>query len=175
MNTSILIDQILREYKSSLNEDFDKYRHHVYRVYHICLLLDQNTEHHGRYAIAAAFHDLGIWTNNTFDYLKPSVGLANQWLIRENKSEWSEEISEMIEMHHKVTPYSGLFENTVEVFRKADWIDLSFGMLSFGIARWQLRLLMQVFPTQGFHRFLVRKTCRNFIRHPFKPLPMFRK
>ncbi len=175
MDTSVLIDQILSEYRSSLKEDFDKYRNHVYRVYKLCLLLDTNLEHRDRYAVAAVFHDLGIWVNNTFDYLEPSIMLANQWLVRENKANWSDEISLMIDMHHKVTRYSGSFETTVEVFRRADWVDLSFGMLSFGIAHAQLQLLMQVFPTRGFHRFLVRKTCRNFIRHPFKPLPMFRK
>lgn len=175
MDTNVLIDQILSEYRSSLKEDFDKYRNHVYRVYHLCILLDTNPEYRDRYAIAAAFHDLGIWTNNTFDYLQPSIALAKEWLVRENKSNWSDEISLMIDMHHKVTRYSGLFETTVEVFRKADWIDVSFGMLSFGVSRSQLRTLTKAFPTRGFHRFLVRKTLQNFIRHPFTPLPMFRK
>jgi hypothetical protein len=31
-------------------------------------------------AIAGVFHDLGIWTNKTFDYIAPSVVLAREYL-----------------------------------------------------------------------------------------------
>ena len=31
-------------------------------------------------AIAAAFHDIGIWTAGTFDYLEPSVRVAAAYL-----------------------------------------------------------------------------------------------
>ena len=31
-------------------------------------------------AVAAVFHDIGIWSNKTFDYLEPSVALAREYL-----------------------------------------------------------------------------------------------
>ena len=31
-------------------------------------------------AVAVAFHDLGIWTDNTLDYLPPSVNRAKTYL-----------------------------------------------------------------------------------------------
>lgn len=33
-----------------------------------------------KYAIAAVFHDIGIWTNHTLDYLDPSAGQAKAYL-----------------------------------------------------------------------------------------------
>jgi hypothetical protein len=44
-------------------------------------------------AVAAAFHDLGIWTDGTFDYLPPSIRLAREWLGQSGKAEWEPEIS----------------------------------------------------------------------------------
>ena len=39
-------------------------------------------------AVATAFHDLGIWTDGTFDYLQPSVRLASAYLAGAAKPEW---------------------------------------------------------------------------------------
>lgn len=137
--------------------------------------MDNAIQHQEKYAVAAAFHDLGIWTNKTFDYLDPSAELAKIWLTREGKQEWVPEILQMIDMHHKITRYSGEYEKTVEIFRKADWIDLSYGMLRYKIPGMQIRELIRQFPTKGFHRFLLRKSILNFLRHPLNPLPMFKK
>ncbi|MFN8337270.1 MAG: hypothetical protein U0U09_19210 [Cyclobacteriaceae bacterium] len=175
MEADIIIDQILEVYKTQLGGDFEKYRNHACRVYSLCTLLHGKKQDHEKFAIAAAFHDLGIWVNNTFDYLEPSISLAKEWLAQHEKDELSAEISLMIDMHHKVSQYTGEFAETVEVFRKADLIDLSFGTLTFGLSRKQFQKLIQRFPTKGFHRFLIRKTFQNFLKHPLRPLPMFRK
>lgn len=175
MESNILIDQILDAYRPHLGEDFTKYRNHAHRVYHLCIQLDKNDQHHEQYAIAAAFHDLGIWVNNTFDYLEPSVALATAWLVEHQKTSFIAEIPLMIDMHHKMSRYSGQFESTVEAFRKADWIDLSLGILKFELPRRQFRALVRQFPTKGFHRFLIRRTWQNFFKHPLKPLPMFKR
>jgi hypothetical protein len=50
-------------------------------------------------SIAAAFHDLGIWANNTYDYLDPSKHLAREYLTKTNQDAWSEEIETMIDQH----------------------------------------------------------------------------
>ena len=55
-------------------------------------------------AIAAAFHDMGIWTDGTFDYLQPSIGLAGEHLARSGRPEWTPEITAMILEHHKISP-----------------------------------------------------------------------
>lgn len=54
-----------------------------------------------RIIIAACFHDLGIWINDTFDYLQPSIGLAKAYLKQRNLKQWSVEVELMIDLHHK--------------------------------------------------------------------------
>ncbi len=46
--------------------------------------------------IAACFHDLGIWTASTLDYLSPSEIEASQHLKAHGKDAWSAEILEVI-------------------------------------------------------------------------------
>ena len=43
-------------------------------------------------AVAAVFHDLGIWTNHTFDYIAPSVALAREHLSACAQADWISEI-----------------------------------------------------------------------------------
>jgi hypothetical protein len=76
-----IIDSILEIHKTDLGKDYHKYRNHVYRLYHLSLDLYRNelTQNiQGKFAVAAAFRDLGIWTAQTFDYLSPSIELAKK-------------------------------------------------------------------------------------------------
>ena len=166
---------VLEKYKISLKNDFDSYNNHINRVFSYCVLFDDDLTHHPKYAIAVVFHDLGIWTENTFDYLEASKILAKNHLKEIGKENWIEEISLMIDMHHKLSPYNGKFEETVEVFRKADWIDVSFGVLNHGICRSKIKELNKQFPNSGFHKFLFKKTLMRLVTNPFNPLPMFKK
>ena len=64
---------------------------------------DPDTLH--KIAVAAALHDMGIWTDATFDYLQPSVRLAREHLAHAGRADWTPEIAEkMIAQHHKLTP-----------------------------------------------------------------------
>jgi hypothetical protein len=69
-------------------------------------------------SIAAAFPDLGIWANNTYDYLGPSQQLAREYLAKTGQGAWSEEIETMIEQHHKFRKYKANPSWLVEPFRK---------------------------------------------------------
>lgn len=175
METNAIISTILDEYQKPLGTDFVKYTHHAQRVYALCMMHDRDTGNHDKYAIAAAFHDLGIWTARTFDYLGPSVELAKEWLQRTGREEWTAEIICMINWHHKLSEYKSEYSSTVEIFRRADWTDLSFGLLKYGLSAAGIKQTRKQFPTRGFHRFLVRKTIQNIFRHPLRPLPMFKK
>lgn len=170
-----IIDDLLLAYKPLLGKDYSKYSNHVHRVFLNCLLLDQKETMKEKYAIAAVFHDIGIWTNHTIDYLEPSVAQARLYLESVNKIDWAEEITLMIRWHHKVTGYCGKFEASVSVFRKADWIDVSLGLLHFGCDPETLKNNRRQLPNLGFHVFLLKKVFRNFLRHPFAPLPMFKR
>ena len=168
------IDTILAKYKKVLGKDFTAYHHHVYRIFNFALLQDSNTENIEKYAIAAAFHDIAIWTHHTFDYLSPSIQLAVDYLTENGKSAQITAISLMIDLHHKMSAYTGEF-STVETFRKADWIDVSIGFMTFGLDKKALKEIKKIFPYHGFHLFLVKQTMKNMVKQPLNPLPMFKR
>lgn len=169
------IDEMLNRYKVVLGNDLEKYRNHVCRVFAGCVQLDDAIPNKEKYAIAAVFHDIGIWTAGTIDYIAPSVKEAKQYLEETGKAKWTEEITGMIVWHHKISRYRGSFETTIENFRRADWTDVSLGWLHFGIDRRVVRGNNKQWPTKGFHRFLLKRIIKNFFRHPLHPLPMFRR
>jgi hypothetical protein len=171
---SDLIDEVLEKYKAVILDDYERYRNHVYRVFTNCLLLDSDVTNHEKYAIAAALHDVGIWTNQTFDYLQPSEQQAILYLTEIGKTDWIEEITSMIHWHHKFTSFLGKHQKTVETFRKADWIDISLGLLTFG-QKENISVARRKFPNLGFHLFLIKQTSKRFFKHPLSPLPMLRK
>lgn len=169
------IENLLQKFSPQLGGDYQRYKNHVCRVYANCLLLDPEKANEEKYAIAAVFHDLGIWTDHTLDYLDPSVAQAKTYLQEIGKDGWSEEIALMIYWHHKMSPYKGKYQEVVENFRKADWIDVSVGLLSFGVDKNTLRQNRKQLPNLGFHWFLIRGTFKNLFRHPLNPLPMFKR
>src|SRR5882724_11126760 len=76
------VEEVLDDHASELGHDLIAYRNHVYRVVNLCLAIvgDSRVEL-DKIAVAALFHDLGIWTNNTFDYIAPSVAIARKTAV----------------------------------------------------------------------------------------------
>jgi hypothetical protein len=170
-----ILDELLRDHSGQLGADFTAYRNHTYRVVNLGVAL--SPEDPGRLekmAIAAAFHDMGIWTDGTFDYLGPSVGLATAYLARSGRAEWTAEISAMILEHHKISPYRGDPRWLVEPFRRADWIDVSMGLRTFGLSRRLIREISSAWPSAGFHKKLVQLELSRLRTHPWSPLPMMK-
>ena len=174
--TSIpIVDGVLDQYAAPLGRDFIGYRNHVYRVVNLCLTVTGGSrEDLDKIAIAAAFHDLGIWTDRTFDYLAPSATLAREYLAANSRADWISEIDAMIANHHKITRARAHPERLVEGFRRADWIDVSRGFRRFGVARPVIGPLFATWPSAGFHWRLVELIAARFRRHPLSPLPMVR-
>jgi HD domain len=169
------LDELLRAHAAELGKDFTAYRNHTYRVVNLCVALSSDhPEQLEKMAIAAAFHDLGIWTDGTFDYLQPSVRLASAHLAQAGRAEWTPEITEMILEHHKISAYRGNPDWLVEPFRRADWIDVSRGLRAFGLSRSLLREIFSAWPSAGFHKRLVQLELKRLRTHPWSPLPMFR-
>src|SRR5262245_59151688 len=171
-NVSVL-DTILESHASELGRDFTAYRNHTYRVVNFCLALSPNGPAQlEKIAIAAAFHDLGIWTDHTFDYIPPSVRLARVHLMASGQAPWTAEISEMILQHHKVSRYRS--DALVEQFRCADWVDVSRGFIRHGLSRQQIRRVLSMWPDAGFHKRLLQLGLHRLRTHPLNPLPMLR-
>ena len=83
------VERVLDDHASVLGQDRIAYRNHVYRVANLCLAAaGDNPVELEKLAVAAVFHDLGIWTNRTFDYIAPSVSLAGQYLATRGLANW---------------------------------------------------------------------------------------
>jgi hypothetical protein len=170
-----VIDEILDHSKTSLGDDAAAYRNHCYRVFHYCLaLFNPAHEDEEKIAIAAAFHDLGIWEFRTFDYLDFSRKLAADYLLQNDLSVWAPAIDAMIENHHKCTPYRGADAALVNAFRKADWADVSMGWLRSGLRRDSVIAVRAAFPSLGFYGVLTKLALRRCRTHPLSPLPMMK-
>lgn len=170
-----LLEALFERYRPALGVDYQAYRNHVYRMINFCaLVLPLDSLQQEKLAIAGAFHDLGIWTDKTFDYLGPSEQLAAEFLEQNARPHWREEVLAMIHHHHKITAVPDKTPALVEAFRKADWIDVTHGVLAYGVTRQQRRAIFAQFPDQGFHWRLLQLSLKRLLTHPWNPLPMMR-
>jgi hypothetical protein len=170
-----LLDDLLRKHGPEIGGDMAAYRNHCYRIINFAnALTSGDPDQLDKLSIAAAFHDLGIWTDNTFDYLPPSEQLARAWLPTMERADWSDEIAAMITEHHKITACAPHRTALVEAFRQADWIDVTAGVLRHGLPRSFIREVQSAFPDAGFHLRLLQLSGKRALRHPLKPLPMMR-
>lgn len=166
------IEEVLNDHGSELGHELVAYRNHVYRVVNLCLAIARDRVELEKIAIAAAFHDLGIWTNKTFDYIAPSVAIAREYLTARGMADRIPEIEAMIVEHHRVTTSHANPQSLVESFRRADWIDVSRGLRRFGLPRTFISAVFATWPDTGFHRRLVELTIDQWRKHPLHPLPM---
>lgn len=171
-----LVDEILNPYREIIAVDFDGYRNHVYRVVNLCYSTrDFDATEKEKIQIAGSFHDIGIWTRNTLDYLAPSEEAARDYLLANGKEDLVAEVLEMIEMHHCIHSCIGSRFNLVESFRRADIADFSLGIVRMGISKGLIGQLRSEFPNNGFHKRLALLGSRWFLKHPFNSLPMIRR
>lgn len=171
------IDGLLFPYKEVIGLNYIPYKNHVHRIVNFTLELKEElkAEDETKIAIAAVFHDIGMWTAHSFDYLDPSIAEATEYLKAHGKTEWTEEITLIINMHHKLTKYEGKFADNVEPFRKADLIDLTKGLKHFDLSKALIAKNYAEFPMGSFRKTIVSKFFTNLLKHPSRPLPMFKK
>ncbi|MFV5375761.1 phosphohydrolase [Acinetobacter calcoaceticus] len=173
---SILIETILQEYQTIIDRDYQGYLNHCKRVAASCLILSQDSREDTirKIAIAVAFHDIGIWTSKTIDYLEPSVKVMLSYLTLHWLLDWQIEITLMITEHHKLTRTKCSEYPLVEYFRQADYADFSLGLLRSNIPRSEFKKLTSQYPNAGFHKTLVCLGLKRFLQKPWRPLPMFK-
>lgn len=169
-----VVEEVLQAHATALGPDVAGYRNHVYRVLNFCALQAGPSQSTTKMAVAAVFHDLGIWTDKTVDYLQPSIRLATAYLAQSGHQDWTAEISTTILEHHKISPYRGDSQWLVEAFRRADWIDVSRGLRTFGLSRATLAPIFSTWPNAGFHKRLIQLSLARLRTHPWSPLPMMR-
>lgn len=77
----------------------------------------------------------------------------------------------MVFDHHKIRSAD---DRLSETFRRADLIDVSRGLIRWGLTCIQLRQVIDAFPYLGFHGWLAGNLTRYAVRHPTSPAPMIR-
>jgi len=170
-----LLEEILTEWKIIMGKDYLGYKNHVYRMLHCCFALHKATdEERDKLIIAACFHDLGLWSEKSVDYLPPSIILARQYLEKNKQDHWSTEIELIIDMHHKISKFTNESYPLVEVFRKADLADFSLGLFKGGVPEDYIKQLRVTFPNAGFHKMLLKKQVKWLIKHPLNPFPIIK-
>ncbi len=169
------IDSMLSQWRDRLGADYIAYRNHCQRVFLFATaMVDNNSDVSERLAIAAAYHDLGVWVIDSLDYLDSSVQLAIAYLESIDRSAWAEEISVMIDQHHKMRSYQGEHADLADAFRKADWVDVLRGKVRFGLSRDLVDSVLADYPNAGFHQKLRQLGREQFRKNPFRPLPMLK-
>jgi HD domain len=74
-------------------------------------------------------------------------------------------LGDTIEQHHAQTSRDGL-GHEVELMRRADLVDVSRGLVSFGLPRSWLRGLSSAVPRRGFYALLAREIGRMLRNRP---------
>lgn len=168
----VLIEEVLDAHAPLLGRDFSGYRGHVYRTFNYACAFAGYPADPSELAVAAVFHDLGIWSSNTFDYVEPSSRAALAYARSRFPALDQTALRTIIESHHKLRPCRG--HAAAEALRRADLADLSFGLIRFGLSSGLVADVRRAFPNAGFHACLWRIGWRWALRHPLRPLPMLR-
>lgn len=170
-----LLEEIFSDWKDKIGPEYQGYRNHVYRMIHFCLALTEcNEEEREKIIIAGAFHDIGIWIDDTVDYIPPSLPPAMEYLKSRNLEACLEEITLMISEHHKIREDKDEAYPLVEIFRKGDLVDFSFGLFKFGIPKTYIESVKAKFPNSDFHKNLGKRAGKWFVKHPLNPAPMMK-
>jgi hypothetical protein len=176
-----LIDELLDARRSVFGGPegervFAGYRNHAYHILNFARQwIEPSPERDDKIVIAAVFHDIAAWPNDNLDYLRPSADQAAAYLDRVGHSAWKPEMRLMIEMHHKIRAYEGAHQEWVEPVRRADWCDVSFATLRFGLPRSFVDEVRAEFPLAPFYPgHVYRASLKWALRHPLNPAPIFR-
>jgi hypothetical protein len=90
--------------------------------------------------------------------------VATQYLAAHGRAAWIAEIEGMIVDHHKITASHAHHGSLVEPFRRADWIDVTRGLRTFGLSRPLIQSLLARSPSAGFHwrlvQLILERRCR---------------
>ena len=93
-STFALVNGILGLHAQALGPDLPAYRNHVTRVLHFVFAIAPPLQNAPLpILIAGSFHDLGIWTAQTFDYVGPSSKLAHDYM---KEQDWSHCVPKLI-------------------------------------------------------------------------------
>jgi HD domain len=154
-----LAEEILESHRHHAHGDdagFDAYKAHVYRVVNFArALTPTGPDRDDKLAIAAAFHDLAAF--DTLDYLVPSIQAQDAWLRQTDRETWSDELALIVAEHHRLSRYGPgrPFAPLVEAVRRADLVDVSQGLIRFGLPRSYVKEVRATFDAGAFFKRVI--------------------
>jgi hypothetical protein len=171
-----MLDEILAPYRAGLGVGYNGYRAHCYRMVNWArFVTEPQPFREEKLAIMTVLHDVPFFLTGDLDYLGKACDLATAHLRDIGHEEWTEEMHLMINNHHKMRRYTGPHAELVEACRKADWIDVSFTKLRYGIPRRRIVEVRATFPmNEAYKAVAMTSICKYAVRHLNRPLPMMR-
>jgi hypothetical protein len=120
-------------------------------------------------AIAAAFHDLAAF--DTLDYLVPSIEAQDAWLQETGRENWSDELALIVAEHHRLSRYGPTRPHAplVEAFRRADLVDVSQGVIRFGIPNSYVKEVRAAFDASVFFKRVIPSGTLRGVRKLQQP------
>lgn len=173
LQSSPLAEEILESHRDRAHGDdagYDAYKAHVYRVMNFARALSPDTpERDDKLAIAVAFHDLAAF--DTIDYLVPSIEAQDAWLQRTSRQAWSDELVLIVAQHHRLSTYGSGRPHAplVEAVRRADLVDVSQGLIRFGLSKAYVDEVRASFDARVFFRRVIPSGTWRAIRQRQQP------
>jgi hypothetical protein len=168
-----LAEEILESHRDRAGGDdvgWDAYRAHVYRVINFArAFAPDSSDRDEKLAVGAAFHDLASFT--TLDYLVPSIEAQDAWLQQTGREQWSSELALVVAEHHRVLPYRQDRPHAVlvEAVRRADLIDVSQGLIRFGLPKEFVEEVRTAFDAGVFFKRVVPSGVVRAVRQLQQP------
>lgn len=167
-------NELFERYASVFGQELPIYQGHVHRVIGLVgMQCDVPADAAGPLGLAAFFHDAGIWFDETWDYLPPSVLRATAELSETDKDH-TELVTGLISEHHRLSR-AHHDDPLVEAFRRADLTDVTAGLVtSPGVSRKQYQELLAEYPSLGFQLMVLKAFARGLRESPLRPMPMMK-
>jgi len=149
---------------------YDAYEAQVYRVVNFARALSPDElDRDDKLAIAAAFHDLAAF--DTLDYLVPSIQAQDAWLQQTGRENWCDELALVVAEHHRLSGYGATRPHAplVEAVRRADLIDVSQGLIRFGLPRSYVREVRATFDAGVFFQRVIPQGALRAVRKMQQP------
>eukprot|EP00282_Hemiselmis_andersenii_P008435 CAMPEP_0114135948 /NCGR_PEP_ID=MMETSP0043_2-20121206/14954_1 /TAXON_ID=464988 /ORGANISM="Hemiselmis andersenii, Strain CCMP644" /LENGTH=218 /DNA_ID=CAMNT_0001229671 /DNA_START=51 /DNA_END=707 /DNA_ORIENTATION=+ len=175
-----ILDAILEEHKAVIGKQYHGYRNHCLTVMNLAnhrMGGSLTEEQDDVLAVAAAFHDIALWTDNRIDYLDPSIARMEEYAKRTGRDKHIKLMRDMIYYHHKI--FTGAFASMdplIGAFQAADSSAFTFGLVPFDMSTPYRAAVGKALPNKGFHNFLVGRGARHLFSGKVTtmgPAPMF--
>ena len=168
LRSSPLADEILESHRDRAHGDnagYDGYKAHVYRVMNFARALSPDLpDRDDKLAIAAAFHDIAAF--DTLDYLVPSIEAQDAWLRQTGREAWSDELALIVAEHHRLSVYGPTrpYAPLVEAVRRGDLVDVSQGLIRFGIPSSYVKEVRAAFDAGVFFKRVIPMSALRTVR-----------